>query len=145
MDWLGRIASDVSTAKFSGDMQDPRELQRRGEPLDPGRATGYSRFVSACCRRERGMADRARSAWPSGREDQRTERNRDQYRRGRVRCSGFPYNVAVIVFHGSTEAMAMEGRIYSRSARDVDPSAAVINSAGIRRSVAARSSGGGCR
>ena len=33
MDWLGRIASDFKTAKFSGDMQNPRELQRRAEPL----------------------------------------------------------------------------------------------------------------
>jgi hypothetical protein len=29
MDWLGRIASDFRTARFSGDMQNPRALQRR--------------------------------------------------------------------------------------------------------------------
>ena len=29
MDWLGRMASDFRTAKFSGDMQNPRALQRR--------------------------------------------------------------------------------------------------------------------
>ena len=48
MDWVGRIASDFKTAKSSGDMQDPRELQRRGEALDPGRVIGYTRFMSAC-------------------------------------------------------------------------------------------------
>ena len=53
MDWLGRIASDFKTAKFSGDMQNPRELQRRAEPLDPDTSRSHSKFVSACCSCER--------------------------------------------------------------------------------------------
>jgi hypothetical protein len=49
MEVLGRIASDFKTAKFSGDMQNPRELQRRAEPLDASLRPGHSNFVSAYC------------------------------------------------------------------------------------------------
>jgi hypothetical protein len=49
MEALGRIASDFKTAKFSGDMQNPRELQRRAEPLDASLPPGHSNFVSAYC------------------------------------------------------------------------------------------------
>ena len=56
MDWLGRIASDFKTAKFSGDMQNPRELQRRAEPLDASRPPSHSNFVNAYCLCERAWA-----------------------------------------------------------------------------------------
>jgi len=49
MEALGRIASDLKTAKSSGDMQNPRELQRRIEPLDASLSPSHSRFVSAHC------------------------------------------------------------------------------------------------
>ena len=56
MDGLGRMASVFRIATLSGDMQNPRELQRRAERVDRGDWAGHSKFVKSCCSRERAWA-----------------------------------------------------------------------------------------